>query len=158
MSIKKTLLNFIVDDSLLKRIEDFRYKNRFPTRAAAIKWLLDWALKQKPSIRNLMHEPEEDHPAEVGPIQPPVQSPAVPAAPAAKPERATVASRDSMIQALRDQGYEVGETARHPDGQERILVRSHDRSAWVNAVQELQELVASRTTLAELSAKRAAGR
>jgi hypothetical protein len=155
MPINKTLLNFIVDESLLKTIEDFRYKNRFPTRAAAIKWLLDWALKQKPSVRNLMQEPEEDHTAEVGPIQPPMQSPA---APAAKPERATVASRDSMIQTLRDQGYEVGEAARHPDGQERILVRSHDRSAWVNAVQELQDLVASRTTLAELSARRAAGR
>jgi hypothetical protein len=155
MSINKTLLNFIVDDSLLKRIEDFRYKNRFPTRAAAIKWLLDWALKQNPSVRNLMQDPDEEHSAEVGPLQPPVPSPVVQAA---KPERATLASRDSMIQALRDQGYEVGEAARHPDGQERILVRSHDRSAWVNAVQELQDLVASRTTLAELAARRAAGR
>ena len=155
MSINRTLLNFIVDDSLLKRIEDFRFRNRFPTRAAAIKWLLDWALKQKPSVRNLMHEPEEEPPLELAPVQPPMQSPA---AQAAKPERATVASRDSMVQALRDQGYEVSEAARHPDGQERILVRSHDRSAWVNVVQELQDLVASRTTLAELSARRAAGR
>ena len=155
MHISKMLLNFIVDDSLLKRIEDFRFKNRFPTRAAAIKWLLDWALKQKPSVRNLMEEPEEDRPAEVGPLPPPVQSRA---AEAVKPERVTVPSRDSMIQTLRDQGYEVGEAAHHPDGQERILVRSHDRSAWVNAVQELQDLVASRTTLAELSARRAAGR
>ena len=137
-----------------RELRDFRYRNRFPTRAAAIKWLLDWALKQKPSVRNLMQEPEEEHSSEVGPIQPPVQT----AAPAAKPDRATVASRDSMIQALRDQGYEVGEAARHPDGQERILVRSHDRSAWVNVVQELQDLGASRTTLAELSTRRAAGR
>src|ERR1022692_4812158 len=101
MTINKTLLNFIVDDGLLKRIEDFRYKNRFPTRAAAIKWLLDWALKQKPSVRNLMEEPEEVPPRAVGPVPPPVQSAT---AQAAKPERATVASRDSMIQTLRDQG------------------------------------------------------
>jgi hypothetical protein len=44
----KQYLNFIVEPELLKRLDDFRYKNRFPTRAAAIKWLLDWALDQKP--------------------------------------------------------------------------------------------------------------
>lgn len=154
MSGKKTLLNFVVDDSLLRRIEDFRFRNRFASRAAAIKWLIDWALKQKPSGRVPMEVPEEDHPVEVVPSPLPVQAPA---AEAAKPERVAVPSRDSMIQALRDQGYEVGEAALHPDGQERILVRSHDRSAWVNAVQELQDLVASRATLAELAAKRAAG-
>ena len=155
MSISKNLLNFIVDDSLLKRIDDFRFKNRFPTRAGAIKWLLDWALKQKPSVRSLAPEPEEGRPAEVRPIEPPVPNP-VPDA--AKPERAPVPSWESMTQALRDQGYEVGETVRHPDGQERILVRSQDRSAWVNAVQELQDLTAARVTLAEISARRAAGK
>ena len=155
MPINKSLLNFIVDDSLLKRIEDFRFKNRFPTRAAAIKWLLDWALKQKPSVRNLMTELEEIQPAEMNPPQPLLQS----SSPNAdKPEPRTAPSRESMIQALRDQGYEVGEAARHPDGQERILVRSHDRSGWVNVIQELQDLVAARTTLAEISARRAAGR
>jgi len=153
--MNKTLINFLVDDSLLRRIEDFRFKNRFATRAAAIKWLLDWALKQKPSVQNLMREPEESRLVEVVSVQPPVQSPV---AEAAKPERVTVPSRDSMLQALRDQGYEVSEAARHPDGQERILVRSHDRSAWVNVVQELQDLVASRTTLAEISVRRATGR
>jgi hypothetical protein len=34
---------------LLKRIDDFRFKHRFESRAAAIKWLLDWALAQKPT-------------------------------------------------------------------------------------------------------------
>jgi hypothetical protein len=47
-SSDKPYLNFIVEPDLLKRLDDFRYKNRFPTRAAAIKWLLDWALDQKP--------------------------------------------------------------------------------------------------------------
>ena len=109
--MNKTLINFLVDDSLLRRIEDFRFKNRFATRAAAIKWLLDWALKQKPSVQNLVREPEESHPVEVASVQPPIQS--LPAE-AAKPERVTVASRDSMVQALRDQGYEVSEAARQP--------------------------------------------
>jgi hypothetical protein len=49
MPSEKPLLNFVIDPELLKRIDDFRYKNRFPSRAAAIKWLLDWALGQKPT-------------------------------------------------------------------------------------------------------------
>jgi len=46
---KKPYLNFVIDPDLLKRIDTFRYKQEIPTRAAAIKWLLDWALKQKPT-------------------------------------------------------------------------------------------------------------
>ncbi len=44
----KPILNFVIDPALLKRIDDFRFKQRFPTRAEAIKWLLDFALKQNP--------------------------------------------------------------------------------------------------------------
>jgi hypothetical protein len=47
---KKPYLNFIIEPELLESVDDFRFKNRFPTRAAAIKWLLDWALKQKPKV------------------------------------------------------------------------------------------------------------
>ena len=43
----KPLLNFVIDPELLKRVDDFRFKHRFQTRAAAIKWLLDAALKAK---------------------------------------------------------------------------------------------------------------
>ena len=43
----KPYLNFIVDEDFLKKLDDFRYKHRFPTRAAAIKWLLEAALKAK---------------------------------------------------------------------------------------------------------------
>ena len=46
----KPLLNFLIEPELLERVDDFRFKNRFQTRAAAIKWLLDWALKQKPKV------------------------------------------------------------------------------------------------------------
>lgn len=48
VSTDKPLLNFVIAPDLLKRLDDFRFKHRFPSRAAAIKWLLDWALKQKP--------------------------------------------------------------------------------------------------------------
>ena len=48
MASDKPLLNFVIDKGLLKRLDDFRFKNRFPSRAGAIKWLLDFALKQKP--------------------------------------------------------------------------------------------------------------
>jgi hypothetical protein len=50
MAIDKPLLNFYVTRELLKRLNVFRFKNRFPNRAAAIKWLLEWALSQKPSV------------------------------------------------------------------------------------------------------------
>ena len=48
MATDKLLLNFYVEPEMLKRIDDFHHKHRFKNRAAAIKWLLDWALKQKP--------------------------------------------------------------------------------------------------------------
>ncbi len=45
----KPYLNFVIDESLLKRIDDWRFKHRFATRAAAVKWLLEFALDQKPT-------------------------------------------------------------------------------------------------------------
>jgi hypothetical protein len=50
MPSDKPLLNFVVDPEFLKRLDDFRFKNRFASRAAAIKWLLEWALAQKPKV------------------------------------------------------------------------------------------------------------
>lgn len=48
-TVDKPFMHFVIDPALLKRIDDFRFKHRFTTRAAAIKWLLAWALKQKPA-------------------------------------------------------------------------------------------------------------
>ncbi len=45
---KKPYLTLVIEEELLKRIEDFRFKNRFQSRAAAMKWLMTWALDQKP--------------------------------------------------------------------------------------------------------------
>ena len=50
MGSDKSFLSFVIDPELLKRVDDFRFKQRFPTRAAAIKWLLDFALNQKPTV------------------------------------------------------------------------------------------------------------
>ena len=42
------MLTFFIDTELLNRIDDFRFDNRFPTRAGAIRWLLEWALRKAP--------------------------------------------------------------------------------------------------------------
>jgi hypothetical protein len=49
LSSAKQMLTFLIDVELLTRIDDFRYANRFPTRAGAIRWLLQWALSRAPS-------------------------------------------------------------------------------------------------------------
>ena len=49
MGSEKPLLNFVIEQDLLNRIDDYRFTNRFATRAAAIKWLLAWALDQSPA-------------------------------------------------------------------------------------------------------------
>ena len=50
MATDKPVMNFVIDPDLLARVDDFRFKNRFSSRAAAIKWLLEWALKQRPAV------------------------------------------------------------------------------------------------------------
>ncbi len=45
---EKPYLSFIVEPEFLEQLDDFRFQHRFPSRAAAIKWLLEWALKQNP--------------------------------------------------------------------------------------------------------------
>jgi len=47
MGTEKPFLHFNVEPELLKKLDDFRFKQRFDSRAAAIKWLLDAALKAK---------------------------------------------------------------------------------------------------------------
>jgi hypothetical protein len=50
MANQKQFLHFIVSPELLTSIDEWRFKNRFATRAAAIIWLLEYALKQKPKV------------------------------------------------------------------------------------------------------------
>jgi hypothetical protein len=50
MPSEKPFLSFVVDAEFLKRIDDFRFKNRFASRAQAIQWLLKYALDAKPKV------------------------------------------------------------------------------------------------------------
>jgi metal-responsive CopG/Arc/MetJ family transcriptional regulator len=44
---EKPFIALVVEESLLKRIDDYRFEKRFPSRAAAIKTLLEIGLKQE---------------------------------------------------------------------------------------------------------------
>jgi hypothetical protein len=59
MGTNKPIINFSIDEDLLIRIEDFRFSNRFGNRAAAIKWLLEWALDRQPVVVGNEDEGEE---------------------------------------------------------------------------------------------------
>lgn len=52
MPTEKPIINFVVDDELLKRIDDFRFGNRINTRSEAIRRLIEVGLKAfNPSIQ-----------------------------------------------------------------------------------------------------------
>jgi metal-responsive CopG/Arc/MetJ family transcriptional regulator len=44
----KTTLTMNIREDLLKKIDDYRFEQRFASRTEAIEWLLDVALKQNP--------------------------------------------------------------------------------------------------------------
>jgi metal-responsive CopG/Arc/MetJ family transcriptional regulator len=46
MTTKKEILNFAVDEVLMKRLDDYRFENRINTRSEALRRLLDEALKR----------------------------------------------------------------------------------------------------------------
>ena len=63
MPSTKPLINLVMDPKLVERIDDFRFANRFPSRAAAIKWLLNWALDQRAGADHavpVLGGPDED--------------------------------------------------------------------------------------------------
>ena len=160
MPSDRQLLNFIVEKDLLNRLDDFRFHNRFATRAGAIKWLLDWALEQgaKPDRTQLHVTPPPPLPAreeiklELEPA-PVIGLPAISQPPPVISNGKVEPSHESVIQALKAQGYEVGETAVQ-EGQVRIVVRSTDCSALVTVGKELHELAAGRLSLGQLAARR----
>jgi hypothetical protein len=47
MGSEKPFLHFIVEPELLKKLDDFHHKHKFQSRAAAIKWMLEAALKAR---------------------------------------------------------------------------------------------------------------
>ncbi len=42
------LVSLRMTDEQLKRLDDFRFEHRFYNRSETVRWLLEWALKQKP--------------------------------------------------------------------------------------------------------------
>jgi hypothetical protein len=50
MPSEKPFLSFVIDPKLLERVDDFKFKNRFASRARAILWLLKYALDAKPKV------------------------------------------------------------------------------------------------------------
>jgi hypothetical protein len=45
---EKQMIHMRMDQSILKRLDDFRFKHRFESRSDAARWLLNWSLDQKP--------------------------------------------------------------------------------------------------------------
>lgn len=45
MPTEKPILNFAVDEDLMKRLDDYRFENRINTRSEAIRNLLEVSLK-----------------------------------------------------------------------------------------------------------------
>jgi len=45
MPTEKPIMNFVVDNDLLKRIDDYRFNNRINTRSEAIRRLIEEGLK-----------------------------------------------------------------------------------------------------------------
>ena len=41
-------VHVLLDEGLLRRLDDYRFAHRFASRTDAIRWLLDWSLAQNP--------------------------------------------------------------------------------------------------------------
>jgi len=48
MGTQKPFLRFAIEPELLKRLDEFRFRNRLATRASAINLLISWALENDP--------------------------------------------------------------------------------------------------------------
>ncbi|NLE23824.1 MAG: hypothetical protein GX625_00550 [Clostridiaceae bacterium] len=47
MPTQKPILNFVVEEELLKRIDDYRFENRINSRSEAVRRLIEDGLKYK---------------------------------------------------------------------------------------------------------------
>ena len=59
MPSKKPILNFVIDPDELKRIDDFRFRYWFNSRAEAVKWLISLALDIMKLLMNRFKNAEE---------------------------------------------------------------------------------------------------
>jgi hypothetical protein len=64
------------------------------------------------------------------------------------------AHNDAVLQILKEQGFEIGESVIHNE-HVRVRIRSKDDSALVEIGRELWELAAGRLTLADIARRQA---
>lgn len=48
MAEERRYVNVLFDETVLQKLDDFRFRHRFPSRTEAIRWLVGWALNEKP--------------------------------------------------------------------------------------------------------------
>ena len=60
MPSNKPFLSFVAESDLIRRIDDWRFRRRFPSRAKAIRWLLRWALHKDPDPEQEPDVPRTD--------------------------------------------------------------------------------------------------
>lgn len=56
MPADKTMVTTLMERDLLERIDDFRFGKRFKSRAATMKYLMDWALARNPEPTPADHD------------------------------------------------------------------------------------------------------
>jgi len=55
LASKKPFLSFVIEEDFLKEIDDYRFNNRFPSRAEAIKYLIRLGLNHH-KVENKKHD------------------------------------------------------------------------------------------------------
>ncbi len=50
MVTDKPSVIFVADPKLIERLDDWRFNNRFPSRAEAIRWLIEHGIKEWPKV------------------------------------------------------------------------------------------------------------
>ncbi len=49
MPSDKPFLSFVIEQDLLDKIDNYRFNHRFPSRSSAIRFLVEYALKENPA-------------------------------------------------------------------------------------------------------------
>jgi hypothetical protein len=56
-STERQLVHILIDQPLLKRLDDFRFEHRFESRSEATRWLMGWALDKGAKPGNVRRAP-----------------------------------------------------------------------------------------------------
>ena len=58
-------IHVLLDEILLRQLEDYRFAHRFQSRTDAIRWLLEWSLGRNPEPRRPQDDGSEQSRADV---------------------------------------------------------------------------------------------